>query len=213
MSVIQTLINDHRLVKVTAADFNGTDWDGRPLEPTNPKSTAENLSWAMNSKIQAQSRAGSDYAYFGVKDENTGDVTWAGPGDYLFDTRRQYNRVVVMPGVLIEELLKPQPELSLEALAEVEGKFVLGRKGPHNFIYGQKMLSEGAIRTLMELAKGPGTPQELTRRTGMTQGTVVDGLTALRGAGMCTEGQTPFMRIITATGKALLASNPSVLPG
>lgn len=306
MPSIRQLIADHRFVQVTAADFNGTDWDGRPLEPCNPKSTADDLSWAMSRKIVAQSRGGTDYAWFCVKDENAPtNEHWAGPGDYLFHTNDKYNPVVVVPKELMEMLLAADT-VSNETLADEEvlrrdgqlyfyggrsytadqiqvlqhltirggatsltdiavglgmkvndvdrhvqallranmlkdarefkvtgaaivllaskPELLPGRTSPepepklersarvHHYVYGGKTFTEGAIRTLVELAKGPGTPSEVAERSGITQTTVVDGMTQLKNSRLIADGDTAFQRKITDAGRRLLESNIRILP-
>lgn len=211
MSKLQQLIAEHRLVKVTAADFNGKEFDGRPLEPMNPKSTEKDLAWVKASGLLIESRQGTDYAFFGARNDDMKEHVWAGPGDYLYNTGRKYNQVVVIPGIFLEGLLKEDLIVSTEGHGETQIKLERP-SSTSRFVYGDKMFTEGAIRTLMALSQKAGTPTEIATRTGMTQSTVVGGMTQLKSAGMIKDGQSAFQRAITLEGNAMLMSNTLILP-
>lgn len=79
----------HRALVVTAADYNGTQFDGSPVRPLFPMAEGETVNdvcpWLMEAigkgKVLIEARGSTDYAWFGVKDGN--NVYWAGPGDVL----------------------------------------------------------------------------------------------------------------------------------
>jgi len=109
-------------------------------------------------------------------------------------------------------LLASKPEL-LPGKPEVKAEPKLERsRRDHHYLYDGKTFTEGAIRTLMALAKGQGTPNQIAERTGLTPTTVVDGMTQLKNSRLIADGQTPFERRITVQGHELLRSNPSILP-
>lgn len=76
------------MVRISAADFNGKDFDGAPFSPP-----ADWMIEAVQSGVVKIGTPGhTDYACFGIKGEY-GEIIWAGPGDYLI---RHKGRIVVL---------------------------------------------------------------------------------------------------------------------
>jgi hypothetical protein len=95
-------------VRVTAADFNGKEFDGSPLKGVKSDDERNAMIALMEvAKVEIQSRGCTDYAWFGVKDDY-GNVHWAGPGDYVVammtdpsliaDESRIAFKLMVVPG-------------------------------------------------------------------------------------------------------------------
>jgi len=94
----------HRAVLVTAADWNGRDFDGSPLTSVYPLKEGETLKdvvpWffeAVKEKfIIMEARGQTDYCWFGIKDrDHRANVTWAGPGDMIvYDGLNGYLSVI-----------------------------------------------------------------------------------------------------------------------
>lgn len=88
-------------VVITAADFNGRQFDGQPFKSVYPIMAEDWFLEAIRSHdVLVQQRAGTDYAWFGVFDEY-GNVTWAGPGDYI--TLLEEGRYMVVPQKLASQ--------------------------------------------------------------------------------------------------------------
>jgi hypothetical protein len=111
--ITQTIDSDRELndairfdaLRVTAADYNGQSFDGSPLAFT--VEGQEQPDWlyeaANTKKVLVASRGNTDYAWFGVPDEY-GNVTWAGPGDYIVQVK---GKIYVVPGAVYDLLFKP----------------------------------------------------------------------------------------------------------
>lgn len=114
----------HRAVIVTAADFNGRTFDGQPFVPLLPldeggtmASTAPWLVKAIEEKrVLIEARGGTDYAWFGVKDEYD-NVHWAGPGDMIVKEPLS-GLLRVVPAMFVkylERLVRDNADSSFEA--------------------------------------------------------------------------------------------------
>lgn len=197
---IKELIAADRLVIVTAADFNGKDFDGSPLSPAKEGGSVQ---WVIDAKPKIEARGSTDYAWFGFTGEGV-DLTWAGPGDYLFNTLNKYYPVVVIPRVVMEALLA-EPKVVAAKLARAT------REG--YFLYASRTYSVTDLKVLMSLRKGAATVLELHGRLGATQNSITNSLSHLRVGKMVAESErSAFSRQITTQGEALLASNPDILP-
>ena len=99
---------DHtQILRISAADFNGKDFDGSPFsyvdQPLNGHPPAWLTAAVYNETLVIDAR-GCDYAWFGVKSkEYMGQIDWAGPGDCLvnFGTDEKPD-IVVMPAALVK---------------------------------------------------------------------------------------------------------------
>ena len=98
-------------MRITAADFNGTSFDGSPFEPVFEEQS--DLTWIdeaiAKKQLYVAARGHTDYAWFGVKDEY-GNVTWAGPGNYLVYLKPC---ILVVPSLFIQALTLPRTNTSL----------------------------------------------------------------------------------------------------
>lgn len=80
----------HRALVVTAADYNGTEFDGAPVRTLFPKDDTQTIDevcpWFMEAlekkKLLIEARGHTDYAWFGVKTDGN-NIYWAGPGDVI----------------------------------------------------------------------------------------------------------------------------------
>lgn len=80
---LKELIEFGHVVKITAADFNGKEFDGSPIEPVGALITPTWFVDAMEKlEIMANNVGGTDYASFWVYGD-CGTPVWAGPGDYI----------------------------------------------------------------------------------------------------------------------------------
>lgn len=94
----------HRVLEVTAADYNGKDFDGSPVKTLFPMEEGKTIKdvcpWFVEAiekgQILIEARGSTDYAWFGVKTD-CNNVHWAGPGDLIM-----YNRgyIVVVPSCI-----------------------------------------------------------------------------------------------------------------
>ena len=99
----------HRAWVVTAADFNGKDFDGSPVETLFPKPEDQSIDqvapWFQEAiksgKILVEARGCTDYAWFGVKDDYH-NVHWAGPGDVI--ARIQLGDLIVIPKPMVKHM-------------------------------------------------------------------------------------------------------------
>ena len=105
MQDLKALVEDNRFVRVTAADFNGKDFDGAPLVPVKKDGDIKWLTMRECNIEPVVARGGTDYAWFGVKDDCY-NITWAGPGDYLYRLHNYPCKVVVIPGPFLKPLLQ-----------------------------------------------------------------------------------------------------------
>lgn len=83
---LQDHIDAKRVIKISAADFNGKDFDGQPLTLVGQHADRSIPAWMqaalLGGEISVGTPGSTDYASFGVKLEN-GTTMWAGPGDYI----------------------------------------------------------------------------------------------------------------------------------
>lgn len=108
-SFLHKLINEGRLLQVTAADFNGKDFDGAPIvqvKSLNPE-TQPAVAWGDLIPLieHVSARGGTDYAWFGIKDDCF-NITWAGPGDFLYRPLGNDKKLLVIPGDFLKDQLK-----------------------------------------------------------------------------------------------------------
>ena len=95
-NLLQDLINDQRVVRVTAADFNGTSFDGSPIVPVHGTENPEWLIKALKDRqIRISMDGGTDYATF-IMLSHSGQVVRAGPGDYI--VQRTKDTFLVLDG-------------------------------------------------------------------------------------------------------------------
>lgn len=98
----------HRALMVTAADYNGAEFDGSPVEPLYPLKSGETVvavaPWFFEAikadKILIEARGGTDYAWFGVKDDYN-NVHWAGPGDMIAN---DLGCLTVIPAAVVKHI-------------------------------------------------------------------------------------------------------------
>lgn len=97
-----------RAVKVTAADFNGKDFDGAPLVGVfNGIDDVHALfPTLLSDKTLVEARGQTDYAWFGIKDDYN-NVHWAGPGDYI--VAMTPNKLIVVPGAFFDHFMAHVP--------------------------------------------------------------------------------------------------------
>jgi hypothetical protein len=96
----------HRALIVTAADYNGAEFDGQPVKPLYPLKSGETVvsvaPWFFEAikagKILIEARGHTDYAWFGVKDDYN-NVHWAGPGDMI---ARDMGYITVIPAAAVK---------------------------------------------------------------------------------------------------------------
>jgi len=100
---------DGNIFRVTAADFNGKEFDGAPLVSWDGKPFAvfpDYLAEAMRQRIILIDNRNCDYAWFGVERRETGDVQWAGPGDFLVWPDPSNHDIFVVPGPVMKLILE-----------------------------------------------------------------------------------------------------------
>lgn len=80
---LKKLIANGDVVKITTADFNGKEFDGRPVELVGSAQPPMWFVTALESKAITFGTPGcTDYASFAVAN-GSGNPVWAGPGDYV----------------------------------------------------------------------------------------------------------------------------------
>ena len=106
---LTNLVSQGRFLKIGGVDFNGKDFDGSPLDIvalsvyTNRPVVREQLIGTNIAHITA--RGYTDYAWFGVADDYD-NITWAGPGDFLYQLEPDGKKYVVVPAAVMELLLQ-----------------------------------------------------------------------------------------------------------
>lgn len=107
---LQKLIDSGYVVKVTAVDFNGSEFDGSPLVVFGYPDGASAPQWlkdaVVHEDIEFDTRGNTDYAWFGIKGDNP-DYAWAGPGDYIVAIPKDNKyKLVVVPGAFFDLVTK-----------------------------------------------------------------------------------------------------------
>lgn len=93
-------------MRVTAADFNGKEFDGSPLVALKEPDGQLKALLLSTKGVKVEARGCTDYAWFGIPDEY-GNVTWAGPGDYIVTT--DYKTLKVVPGAFYDAIFHRTP--------------------------------------------------------------------------------------------------------
>lgn len=96
----------HRILIVTAADFNGSDFDGSPVDTMFEMAEGESIKdvapWFLEAlkkeEILIEARGSTDYAWFGVKTD-CNNIYWAGPGDAI---AYDMGRLTMIPASVIK---------------------------------------------------------------------------------------------------------------
>lgn len=97
-------IDKNNMLKVTAVDYNGKEWDGTPLVQVGNIPDWARGNGLIDHGLTLVESKGCDYAWFGFKDEY-GNVTWAGPGDYIVKLNPTDKYLMVIPGKFMDRLL------------------------------------------------------------------------------------------------------------
>lgn len=89
--LIAHLTNGENIFRITAADYNGVNFDGAPLQPVFPIDFHKHagLTWLdealKNGTLFMENRHETDYVNWGVKALD-GEKIWGDPGDYIVRT-------------------------------------------------------------------------------------------------------------------------------